>query len=176
MAVTGSTVGAVPGPPGSAPADGLAAARTAASGRRTYTPDVKLKPTGAAAGVAAGAVAMAAWAASGVMAKGIDLPGMTIIAYRMWMYSVVVVVWLALRGGRLTWQRLRLAAPAGWHSEWTWRCSSTRSRRPTIANATVIGALQPILMLLIVGRLFGERVHPRETCGSRWSPSPGSGS
>ena len=123
---------------------------------------MKLKPTGAAAGVAAGAVAMVAWAASGVMAKGIDLPGMTIIVYRMWMYSVVVLVWLAARGGRLTWARLRLAAPGGLALGLDLALFFNAVKETTIANATVVGALQPILMLLIVGRLFGERVRPRQ--------------
>jgi len=105
---------------------------------------------------------MVAWAASGVMAKGIDLPGMTIIVYRMWMYSVVVLVWLAVRGGRLTWARLRLAAPGGLALGLDLALFFNAVKETTIANATVIGALQPILMLLIVGRLFGERVRPRQ--------------
>ena len=105
---------------------------------------------------------MVAWAASGVMAKGIDLPGMTIIVYRMWMYSVVVLVWLAARGGRLTWARLRLAAPGGLALGLDLALFFNAVKETTIANATVVGALQPILMLLIVGRLFGERVRPRE--------------
>jgi drug/metabolite transporter (DMT)-like permease len=105
---------------------------------------------------------MAAWAASGVIAKGIDMPGMAVIVYRMWMYSVVVLIWLAARGGRLTWHRMRLAAPGGLALGIDIALFFNAVKMTTIANATVITALQPILMIFLASRLFGERVHRRD--------------
>jgi drug/metabolite transporter (DMT)-like permease len=123
---------------------------------------VQLKPRGAAAGVLGGVAAMAAWAASGVMAKGIDMPGMAIIVYRMWLYSVVVVVWLALRHSRLDRALLRRAAPGGLALGLDLALFFNAVKTTTIANATVIGALQPILMMALAYRLFGERVRRRD--------------
>ena len=93
---------------------GGAAPRVLSGGRRGTAPGwSSWVQRGAAPGVLAGVVAMAAWAASGVIAKGIDMSGMAIILYRMWMYSVVVLVWLTARGGRLTWHAMRAGGP-GW--------------------------------------------------------------
>jgi drug/metabolite transporter (DMT)-like permease len=118
---------------------------------------VRVRSSASAAGIAAGLVAMAAWAASGVMAKGIDLPGMTIILYRMWLYVMVVLAWLALRGERLSLNVLRVAAPGGIALGLDIALFFNAVKTTTIANATVIAALQPALMLALAARFFGER-------------------
>ena len=110
-----------------------------------------------AAGIVAGLVAMAAWAASGVIAKGIDLPGMTIILYRMWLYVAVVLAWLAVRHGRLTWDVLKASAPGGIALGLDIALFFNAVKTTTIANATVIAALQPALMLVLAARFFGEK-------------------
>ena len=118
---------------------------------------MRVRSSASATGIAAGLVAMAAWAASGVMAKGIDLPGMTIILYRMWLYVMVVLAWLALRGERLSLTVLRVAAPGGIALGLDIALFFNAVKTTTIANATVIAALQPALMLALAARFFGER-------------------
>jgi drug/metabolite transporter (DMT)-like permease len=114
------------------------------------------------AGILAGAVAMVAWAASGVMAKGMDLPGMTIILYRMWLYTAVVVAVLLLRGGRLGRATLWAAAPGGVALGLDLALFFNAVKSTTIANATVIGALQPLLMMALASRFLGERMRGRD--------------
>jgi drug/metabolite transporter (DMT)-like permease len=118
---------------------------------------VRVRSQASTVGIAAGLLAMAAWAASGVMAKGIDLPGMTIILYRMWLYVAVVLVWLALRHGRLSWTVLKVAAPGGIALGLDIALFFNAVKTTTIANATVIAALQPALMLVLAARFFGEK-------------------
>ncbi len=116
------------------------------------------RPTDQLAGLGAGALAMVAWAASGVIAKGIDLPGMAVVLYRMLLYSAVVLIWLKAQGQRLPWSAVRLAAPGGLALGLDIILYFSAVKATTIANATVIGALQPVLMLGLAGPVLGERI------------------
>lgn len=114
------------------------------------------------AGLVAGVLAMAAWAASAVLAKGIDLPGMTVILYRMWLYSLVVLALLAVRRERLNWTALRTALPGGIALGLDLALFFNAVKNTTIANATVIGALQPVLMMAFGRRFLGEQTKTRD--------------
>ena len=113
-------------------------------------------------GVAAGLTAMAAWAASGVIAKGLDMGGLAIVLYRTWMYAVIVVAILAATGRRLSRHTLRISAAGGVGLGLDIALFFSAVKQTTMANATVIGALQPVLMLVVARRLFGERVRGRD--------------
>ncbi|MPY94899.1 MAG: EamA family transporter [Acidimicrobiia bacterium] len=114
------------------------------------------------AGIAAGVGAMAAWAGSGVIAKGLDMGSLAIVLYRMWMYAALVIAVLMLRGGRLTLATMRVSALGGIGFGLDLVLFFSAVKMTTMANATVIGALQPVLMLALAGPLFGERVNRRE--------------
>lgn len=105
---------------------------------------------------------MMAWSASGVIAKGLSMDGLAIVLYRMWMYSVLVIAILVLRGGRLSWATMKVSAPGGIGFGFDLVLFFSAVKMTTMANATVIGALQPILLLALAGPLFGERVHRRD--------------
>lgn len=122
-------------------------------------------PRTATVGVAAGIVAMVAWAASGVISKGLDMGSMAIVLYRMWLYSATMVVALSLtRGHRLTAAKLWTATPGGIALGLDIALFFTAVKETTVANATVIGALQPLLLLWAGPKLFGqsERTGRRE--------------
>jgi len=103
-------------------------------------------------------VAMVAWGASGVVAKGVDMGGMALAAYRTTVGALVLVVVLPLTGGRLTWAALRTAAPGGVFLGLDLVLFFSAVKLTTVANATVIGALQPALVILISGRFLHEKV------------------
>ena len=101
---------------------------------------------------------MVGWAASGVIAKGIsELGALAVVFWRMWIYAVIVLVFLKLRGTPLRWQSLKVGWKGGVALGADVMLFFTSIRLTTVANATVIGSCQPIFMLLIAGRLFGER-------------------
>jgi drug/metabolite transporter (DMT)-like permease len=96
------------------------------------------------------------------MAKGIALPGMAIILYRMWLYSIVVIAVLIIRREPLRWPAMWAACPGGIALGLDLALFFNAVKHTTIANASVIGALQPILIMIIGSRYLGERLRTRD--------------
>ncbi|MED5361725.1 MAG: DMT family transporter [Actinomycetota bacterium] len=114
--------------------------------------------TGNTKGVPAAAIAMVGWAASGVIAKGItELGALAVVFWRMWIYAVIVLLFLKLRGTPHRKDSLRVSWRGGISLGADIMLFFSAVRLTTVANATVIGSCQPLIMLLIAGRLFGER-------------------
>lgn len=109
-------------------------------------------------GIPAAAMAMVGWAASGVIAKGIsELGPLAVVFWRMWIYTAIVLAFLHLRGTPLRMSSIRASLGGGLSLGADIMLFFVALRLTTVANATVIGSCQPIIMLLIAGRLFGER-------------------
>jgi drug/metabolite transporter (DMT)-like permease len=108
--------------------------------------------------IAALCVAMAAWGVSGVIAKGVDMDGMALAAYRTTVGAVALVVILLATGRRLTRQGILVSIPGGVFLGLDLVLFFSAVKLTTVANATVIGALQPALVILISAPLLGERV------------------
>jgi drug/metabolite transporter (DMT)-like permease len=108
-------------------------------------------------GVAGASLAIAAWAASAVLAKGIDLSGVIIVFWRMWLYVVLIVGVQYALGRPLRWSDVKLSWWGGIALGLDMVGFFTAVKLTTVANATVIGSLQPLLLLFVVGRFFGER-------------------
>ncbi len=109
-------------------------------------------------GLPAALLAMVGWAASGVIAKGLDELGpLAVVFWRMWLYTALVVVYLRLRGTPLRLSSIRASAAGGLSLGVDIMLFFVALRLTTVANATVIGSCQPLIMLLIAGRLFGEQ-------------------
>ena len=113
-------------------------------------------------GLIAAAVAVSAWGLAGVVAKSIDMGGVAIGAYRFTIYGVAVAGVMALRRTPLTWHALRAALPGGLALGLDVAFFFSAVKETTVANATVIGALQPIVVAAIAARLFGERIRLRD--------------
>ncbi len=106
---------------------------------------------------------MVGWAASGVIAKGISELGVfAVVFWRMWIYAFIVLIFLKVRGTPLRKESLRVSWRGGISLGADIMLFFTALRLTTVANATVIGSCQPLIMLLIVGRLFGERPQRRD--------------
>ncbi|MGB5760274.1 MAG: EamA family transporter [Acidimicrobiales bacterium] len=109
-------------------------------------------------GIPAAALAMVGWAASGVISKGIsELGPLSVVFWRMWIYAAIVLLFLHLRGSPLRLSSIRVSLWGGLALGADIMLFFVSIRLTTVANATVIGSLQPIFMLLIAARLFGER-------------------
>ena len=82
--------------------------------------------------------------------------------YRLWISVALMLATLVLRHRRLRWRVLARAAPAGILLCVNLTCYVFAFRLTSIANASVIGALQPALVLILAAMLFGEVVGVRE--------------
>jgi drug/metabolite transporter (DMT)-like permease len=93
------------------------------------------------------------------MAKGADhVDGLTLAFHRLWVGAAAMFVFYTLRGGRLRMHVLRIALPGGIAFAGDIGLFFAAVKHTTVANATMISALQPALLLLVAGPLFGERV------------------
>ncbi len=101
---------------------------------------------------------MVGWAASGVISKGItELGPLGVVFWRMWIYTGIILIVLKLNGTPLRRESLKVSLGGGLSLGADVMLFFVSIRLTTVANATVITSCQPIFMLLIAGRLFGER-------------------
>jgi drug/metabolite transporter (DMT)-like permease len=99
------------------------------------------------------------WGAASVLAKSADhVDGLTLAFHRLWVGAAAMLVIYTLRGGRLRARLLWAAVPAGIAFAADIGLFFTAVKHTTVANATMISALQPALVLFVAGPLFGERV------------------
>jgi len=111
------------------------------------------------AGAGAVLFAVVVWGGVAVVAKLVDdIDGLVLGFHRLWIASAVTTAVFAATGGRLSWRLLRLSLWGGIAFGLDIVLFFSALKHTTVANATVIGALQPALVLLIAGRLFGERI------------------
>jgi len=115
-----------------------------------------------ARGMSAALLAVAVWGAGPVMARGIHMPGMTVVFYRLWIGGLVTAAVLYARRGRLSWRVLRLSLAGGVAFGVNISFFFSALKLTSVANATVISALQPALLFLVAGPLFGEHVRARD--------------
>ena len=109
-------------------------------------------------GTAAALGAVVSWGMGPVLVKFIELSGMTLVFWRMWLGALTGIAILALRGRRLTRRTLRLAAPGGVTFAVNLLFFFTAVKHTTVTDAMIISALQPALVFVVVGRLFGEKL------------------
>jgi drug/metabolite transporter (DMT)-like permease len=111
-------------------------------------------------GIAAVSVTVLLWGMSGVAIKATSVTGIVTAFYRTWF--AIPLLWMTMMSPQLrsgldrNW--LRASILGG-----TLFCVHqilyfTSLKLTTVANVTIIGALQPVLVLLLAGRMFGEAV------------------
>jgi drug/metabolite transporter (DMT)-like permease len=108
--------------------------------------------------VGAVTVAVVAWALSNVIVKIASGSAVELAFWRLWLGSAVMVAICALARRRLSWSVIRSSAPAGVLFGVTIVLFFAALKRTNVADVLVIGALQPGLVLLAAGPMFGERV------------------
>lgn len=103
------------------------------------------------------AVVIGVWSIGPLINRGMDARGTVAGFYRMWMavpFCFAVTLW---RRTPVTWTTLRHSAPAGALFVSAYIVSYESLHRTTVANSALIGALQPVLVMLAAYPLFGER-------------------
>lgn len=121
-----------------------------------------------ALGVAALTLTVVMWGMSGVAIKAVSTSGLVTALYRLW-FAIpalwLVMLWPALRP-RLDRRWLQASVVGGVLFGVHQILYFTSLKLTSVVNVSLIGALQPALVLLFAGRLFGERVTARAVAWS----------
>ena len=105
----------------------------------------------------AGIVAVIAWGVGPLFVKGMTLTPPSIVFYRVWLGAAVMYVLAKVTGGGLDLQVMRRTWWAGVPFGVSMVFGFWAFKTTSIANATIIGALTPALVLVLAGRIYGER-------------------
>ena len=111
---------------------------------------------------AAVSVALLGWACGPLFVNSIDASAQAIVLWRTWIAIPIMVGVAYATGGRIDGKLLKVAFPAGICFGLSFITSYQSFRTTSIAAATLIPSLQPALILVAAGLLFGERRTRRE--------------
>ncbi|HEV2369754.1 MAG TPA: DMT family transporter, partial [Acidimicrobiales bacterium] len=118
------------------------------------------------AGLAAAGTAVTSWGLGNVMARFIALTGPSLAFDRQWFGVAYSLALCAALRRRLGWRTLRLALPGGLAFGVQGLFFFTAVKHTAVTDATIIVALQPALLLCVVGRLFGEKVRAADAAAT----------
>ncbi|MFN8103692.1 MAG: EamA family transporter [Acidimicrobiia bacterium] len=109
-------------------------------------------------GVPAVLIATVAWGSGSVVTKLVGAAPMTTVMVRLWLGVPIGLSLWALRRRWPTWTSLRRCIPGGVLFGIHVSLFFSALKLTSVANVTFIGALQPVLVLLVAGRWLGEKV------------------
>ena len=115
-------------------------------------------PERAGRGRASAAVAVCCWSVGNVIVAGFDLPGLQIGFWRLLLGAAVYTTFLYAGGRRITWATARLVALPAVTIALEIAVFFVAIQHTSLANATTIGALQPILLMVVASRRYREQV------------------
>ena len=101
--------------------------------------------------------AVIAWSVGPLFVRGITAPAIAFTPIRLVLSVPVMTVSAYMSGGRLTVAMVKKCVVPGVLFAVSMLTGFMSFQHTSIANATLISALQPVLMLLVAPRLFGER-------------------
>jgi drug/metabolite transporter (DMT)-like permease len=115
------------------------------------------------AGSGAAVMGTIAWGFGPIFVKLVALPGLTTSLYRLWLGAAALAIVARCSSRRwLTWREVRSVVPAGLLLCADMGLFFSALKLTSVAAATVIGALQPALVLVVAGRWFGEHLRRRD--------------
>lgn len=114
------------------------------------------------AGILAVSLTTVVWGLVPLILKQTEMPVLSFAAYRLWVGVVIFAAVFAATGRRLTWATLRTCALGGVIFTADVACSFLAFRLTSVADATIIGALAPVFIMIGASRWFGERVGRRD--------------
>jgi drug/metabolite transporter (DMT)-like permease len=98
------------------------------------------------------------WGFGAIFAALTFAPGLVLSFYRLWLGAVLLVIITYVSGRRLTWATLRASWLGGVFLAGDMALFYSAVKLASVVDVTVIGACQPILVILAARRLFGERL------------------
>jgi len=112
--------------------------------------------------LAAACAATFFWGLGPIMVAAMSAPSAVIVFWRLWLAVPIGFAITAIAGHRVTLAVLRRAAWGGFLFAASLITGWAAIQQTSVANATLMGALQPVLVLLVAARLFGEVVTRRD--------------
>ena len=106
----------------------------------------------------AAATAVTCWSAGNVIVAGFDLPGLQTGFWRLFLGALVYGTFFYAGGRRITWATVRLVALPAVTIALEIALFFVALQNTSLANATTIGALQPILLMAVASHRYRERV------------------
>ena len=137
----------------------------------TTTPDATAGTAAADAkdlsrGLIGAGIAVCAWSTGTILAKYIDMGSLAIGFYRFAFFALVIIVWMQWRGTPFRWRIIRESMWGGIALGADIARFFSAVKLTSIVNATIIGAMQPIVVGVIAARFFGERIGLRNVAWS----------
>ena len=105
---------------------------------------------------------VAGWSFANTIPKLLPVPATTFSFWRLWLGAALMLAVLGVTGRRLSRADVVASIPGGVLFGLNLVFFFEAIKDTSIADVLVIGALQPALVLLVAGRLFGERVNRAE--------------
>ena len=119
--------------------------------------------------VIAAITAVAAWGIGPIFTKAMTVDTPAIVFYRMLIGAPMMIVVAYRTGGALTRDLMRKTALPGVLFGLSFLSGFASVKMTSIANATLITTVQPILVLFVAPKLFGERIRARQLMYSAFS-------
>ena len=111
-----------------------------------------------AIGLGASALASVGWGFGAIFARLTFAPGLVLTFYRLWLGAALLSVLVYATGRRLSWTNLRAAFLGGLFLAGDMAMFFSAVKLTSVVDATVIGAVQPALVLLAARYLFDEHM------------------
>ncbi len=105
----------------------------------------------------AGIVAVVAWGVGPLFIRGMSVSFGTIVFYRLWAGVVVMITMARMTGGSVDRATMRVTWLPGIFFGTSMVFGFWSFQETSIANATIIGAMTPAIILVAAAKLYGER-------------------
>ncbi|MBJ7489843.1 MAG: EamA family transporter [Ilumatobacteraceae bacterium] len=112
--------------------------------------------------VLAAILAVTAWGIGPIFNKALSVSTSSIVFYRMLLGLPIMIVMAYMNGGSLNKHVIRKAALPGFMFAMSFITGFATVKMTSIANATMVGTLQPVLVLFVAPKLFGEKITKRK--------------
>ncbi len=109
-------------------------------------------------GLGGSALAAVGWGFGGVFATLTSAPGLVLTFYRLWIGTSLLCLVVYASGRRLSWETLKASWLGGVFLGADMSMFFSAIKLTSVVDATVISAVQPVLVLLAARPLFGERM------------------
>lgn len=105
---------------------------------------------------------MVAWGSGSVIVKKVDMGGIAVSAWRFGLFAVAALLVRAIRRQTIPLSAFRASLAGGIYLALDVAFFFSAVKLTTVVNATVIGALQPLVVTAYAWRFMGERVQRRD--------------
>jgi drug/metabolite transporter (DMT)-like permease len=109
-------------------------------------------------GLAASALASVGWGFGAIFARLTSASGLVLAFYRLWLAAGLLAIVVYASGGHLTWRSFRATWLGGVFLAGDMTMFFCAVKLTSVVDATVIGAVQPALVLIAARYLFNERM------------------